>query len=73
MNELVKIIKSKARKEFDNEENLIENGVLDSIDFIYVINEIENKFGIAIDFLEIDPSQITSVNGLWRIIKNGLE
>ena len=68
MNELIEIIKIKAKKEFDIEENLIENQIIDSIDFIYIISEIENRFKVNIDFLEIEPSKITTVKGLWELI-----
>ena len=68
MNELIEIIKIKAKKEFDIEENLIENHIIDSIDFIYIISEIENRFNVNIDFLEIEPSKITTVKGLWELI-----
>jgi len=68
MNELIEIIKIKANKEFDIEENLIENNIIDSIDFIYIISEIENRFNVNIDFLEIEPSKITTVKGLWELI-----
>ena len=68
MNELIEIIKIKAKKEFDIEENLIENQIIDSIDFIYIISEIENRFNVNIDFLEIEPSKITTVKGLWELI-----
>ena len=68
MKKLIEIVEKKAKKEFSNDDNLIANGVIDSIDFITIIAEIEKTFEIEIDFLELDPQQITSINSLWELI-----
>jgi acyl carrier protein len=68
MERLIKIIKKRAKKDFDIEDNLIGEGIIDSIDFINIIFEIENEFAVEINFLEIDPQKITTVKGLWETI-----
>ncbi len=68
MEKLIEIIQKRAKSEFDIDTNLIQEGVIDSIDFMNIISEIEEKFNVEIDFLEIDPQKITTINGLWEII-----
>jgi acyl carrier protein len=69
---IINIIKEKAKKDFDETTNLIAEGIVDSIDFIYIINRLEEESQKEIDFLDIDPNNALSVKGLWEII-NGLE
>jgi len=68
MEKIIEIIQKRAKSEFDIDTNLIQEGVIDSIDFMNIISEIEEKFNVEIDFLEIDPQKITTINGLWEII-----
>jgi len=68
MEKLKDIIKKRAKKEFNETDNLIAQGIIDSIDFINIIGEIEEEYGVEINFLEIDPQKITTLKGLWEVI-----
>jgi len=59
-----------AREEIDTDEqivndtNLIESGLLDSLDFLKLISAIEAEYGITVDFDEIDPNELTRFDNL---------
>jgi len=72
MEKLINIIKVKAKTDFDLDTNLIAKDIIDSIDFIYIISEIEQQYKIEIDFMEINPEDLMSAKGLWNYI-NELE
>ena len=46
----------------DNFE-LLGTGLIDSISFLGIITEIEQKFNIEIDFSEKDPNDFKTING----------
>ena len=62
-NEIIKIIKEISNTDEDIENiDLLENEILDSLAFIELINELEDRFDI-----EIYPTQIDS--NVWRSAK----
>jgi acyl carrier protein len=65
---LKKIIDAKAKQPYGEDENLIQAKVLDSLDFIWLISEIEREFGVEIDFLAYEPDKIMTCKGLWEVI-----
>jgi acyl carrier protein len=46
--------------------NLIETGILDSVDFLDLITFVEEKSGQSIDITSVDPDDLVSINGLCR-------
>jgi len=52
----------------DENLNLIEHGILDSLDFISMLMELEMKFGLDLDFEDVDPSTFTSIQGLCLLL-----
>jgi acyl carrier protein len=71
--EVVKIL-NEIRPEFDFKEhvNFIEEGMLDSFDIIRLVVELDNKFGISIDGVDILPNNFSSVDKIVALlIKNG--
>lgn len=58
------IIKQKAKKEILEDENFIESGAIDSLSFIEIIEELENRFNKTIDFDKVEPEKLTSIKGL---------
>lgn len=59
------------RPEFDFKEskNFIEDGLLDSFDIVTLVSEIEEKFDIMIDALDIVPEKFESVDAIAELIK----
>lgn len=53
---------------FANETNLVENGILDSLDIISLIAEIDDCFDVAIPAEEIIPENFNSAQALYDLI-----
>ena len=64
-------ILNELRPEFDFKEskNFIEDGLLDSFDIVTLVSEIEEKFDIMIDALDIVPEKFESVDAIAELIK----
>lgn len=48
----------------DKNESLIVSGLFDSLDFISMLMELENKYNVDIDFEDADPTEFTTIRGL---------
>lgn len=57
---------------FDNNSNLLVEGLLDSISFFSLLVEIENKIGVEISFDEYDPEEFTTTGGITEIVMKNL-
>ena len=66
----MKILKS-VRKDvdFENETDLIDDGILDSFDVVAIISEIDDKFGVQIRINELDPDNFNSAESIWNLIQ----
>lgn len=73
MNQLYRILDD-LRPEFDFNEsqNYIEDGFLDSFDIITLVDELEDVYEIKIDGLEIIPENFENAKKIAElIIRNG--
>ena len=64
------------RPEFDftQEVDFIEEGMLDSFDVVALVSELDAKFGISIDGVDILPENFSSVEAIERLLrKNGAQ
>lgn len=69
MEELVKILKNiKPEVDFENCKELVDKGLLDSLEIVEIISSIEKTFLIKIDPNEIDPDNFESVESMWEMI-----
>lgn len=68
-------ILNNIRPEFDFAsitENFIEEGMLDSFDVITLVTELDEKFVISIDGVDVMPENFSSIAQIEElIIKNG--
>ncbi len=55
--------------DFKESEDFIEDGLLDSFDAVQLIAELEEKFNITIDGLDILPENICSIDALVNLVK----
>lgn len=55
--------------EFEKEQNLIDDGILDSLDIISIVQEIEDNFGVQIDVEDLEPDNFNSVGAIMNLIK----
>lgn len=59
------------RPEFDFEESedFIEDGFLDSFDIVTLVDEIEGKFSVLIDGMEILPENFNNISAICNLIE----
>ncbi len=69
MEELLKVLKE-IRDEIDweNEKQLISDGLLDSIDLVAIIPQIESVFEIEIGMEYLDEENFESIEAMWKMI-----
>lgn len=61
--------KSYPTIDFDNETQLMSDGILDSLAVVSIIAEIENMFDISVTMEYIQPSYFESVETMWEMIE----
>ena len=68
-------ILTELRPEFDftEEVNFIEEGMLDSFDIVSLVDELETKFNVKIDGVDIIPENFSSIDSIEALLKkNGV-
>lgn len=71
MKEQIIRILTELRPEFDFTQDIdfIEEGMLDSFDIIALVSELDSRFGISIDGLDILPENFASVEAIEKLLK----
>ena len=70
MNELIEILKSlHPDVDFENEEALIDDGILVSFDIIYIVNAINEAFDIEVNVSQLKPENFNSAEAMWEMIQ----
>lgn len=70
MNELLDILKDlKPGVDFENEKNLIDDKILDSLDVMNLTVELNDEFDIEITPLDILPENFQSVDTIYQLIQ----
>lgn len=70
MEKLMELLKNCCPEvEFEGEERLITDKVIDSVDLVAIISDIEEDFGITISMEEIVPENFESVKAMWKLIQ----
>lgn len=70
MEKLMKILKKvKPEIDFKNCKQLVDDGILDSIEIVEIITEIEEQFSIEIDPEQIDPDNFQSAEAMSEMIR----
>lgn len=70
MEQLLELLKEvKSDIDFEKETDLVDEGLLDSLEIVTIIASIEEKFGIEIDPDEIDPDNFQSAETMWEMIE----
>ncbi len=69
MNELLDILKDlKPGVDFENEKNLIDDRILDSLDVMNLTVELNDAFDIEITPLDILPENFQSIETIYQLI-----
>lgn len=55
--------------DFEAEEALISDGILDSLDIVSLISEISKTFDVTITAKDILPENFNSAKALWALIE----
>ena len=70
MDELLEILRDMHPDvDFENEEHLIDNGILDSLDIVSLISEISEVFDVTITAKDIVPENFNSAQALCALIE----
>lgn len=71
MKEQIIGILTELRPEFDFTQDIdfIEEGLLDSFDIVALVSELDSRFGISIDGLDILPENFASVEAIEKLLK----
>lgn len=57
--------------EITGELNMIDTGIINSMGFIELVAEIEEEFGVDVDFEHYRPEELSTVSGLIGCIVDG--
>lgn len=55
--------------EFEKEERLIDDGMLDSFDIISIVSDFNNEFDIEIEIDELEPYNFNTVAAMVELIE----
>lgn len=55
--------------DFEAEEHLADDRILDSLDIVMLISEINDRLGVLIPPEEIVPENFNTVEALWALIE----
>jgi len=67
------IVVDSDKKSLGPDEDLLEQGMIDSLKIIKLIEFMENKFGIKIVDEDIIPENFMSINSMVKFIERQLE
>lgn len=74
MNEIIEILSNLHPDiDFETEENLVDNKILDSFDIVSLIAEINDNFDVAISAEEITPENFNSAESIWTLVERLME
>ena len=71
MKEKIVAILTELRPEFDFTEdvNFIEEGMLDSFDVVSLVDELEEKFGVKIEGVDVLPENFSTIENIVALLK----
>ena len=69
MEELLEILqKMHPEVDFEAEDDLIGEGILDSLDIVTLVTEINSTFDVRIPPEELIPENFCSADAIWQLI-----
>lgn len=70
MEELLELLKNyKPEVDFESNEHLIDEELLDSFDIISIVAAIDNEFCVQITAADVIPENFNSVKALYALIQ----
>jgi len=58
--------------DFENEENLIDDGLIESLDIVQIVNEIKAEFDVEITVDDLIPENFNSADAMLAMIESKL-
>ena len=69
MEQLMEILKElRPDVDFENENALIDDAILDSFDLVSLIGEINDAFEVEVSFDEMEPENFNSAKAMYAMI-----
>ena len=59
--------------DFENEDALVTDGVLDSFDIVSLVVEINSEFDITVGIDELEPENFDSVDAMVKLVESLLD
>lgn len=70
MDKLMQLLKEiKPEIDFESENALIDDGLLDSFDVVSIVNEICDVFNVDISLADIEPESFNSAAAIYALIQ----
>ena len=70
MEQLLEILEGvRPDLDFDIENTLVDDGILDSFDIITIVGEINEAFNVEIDVVDLLPENFNSAEAIYDLIK----
>lgn len=70
MDELLRILSEiKEGVDFETEDALVDDEIIDSLDLTAIISELEDAFDIEIGMEEVTPENFNSAKAMWDMIE----
>lgn len=70
MEQLLEILEGvRPDLDFDLENALVDDGILDSFDIITIVGEINDAFNVEIDVVDLLPENFNSAEAIYDLIK----
>ena len=71
MNDFIAMLKKiKPNVDFENEDALVDDGILESLDSITIIAEIADKYDVIIPSDEITSDNFNSAEALYELVED---
>ncbi|MGN0344082.1 MAG: acyl carrier protein [Lachnospiraceae bacterium] len=71
MEEFIKMLNEiKPNIDFEQEEALVDDGLIGSLDIISIISEIADRYGVQIPSDEIIPDNFNSAEALYELVED---
>ena len=70
MEELIELLSEiKEDVDFENEDSLVDDGIIDSFDILQIISTLNDAYDISIPASEIIPVNFNSAQALYEMVR----